>query len=599
MNKFFRIFTTVFCLACCSLVLSQDYLLYISGPATSAVGASLDQSANFDDNAEPVAGWSYGVCHDTTLMTITGVVDGSTTETVNNGGEPDFNQVNLIVEGYTVGLVICFTGCATLAPGTGYELNVASYTADAEGVATTAFCNSLGVPAVETVVVVNGASVVPDQESSSVEILGVPGPEFVFTAPTETAPFDGTTGAGSFNVGIEVSENDNSASGAPFPNETQGFSMGLGSDPALVAPIALAVTLPFEPDFDAATLLADGWTVGVVYSFTGANTLEFPAPLEVLNVDYDTNAGNLAGTTDNTDAALTWVDTLGAPAVENVVVVGGASLVPFVEDGTITLEPQFVPGPEYTFSAPTQSATYDGDTGEGCFSAGVTLSEVDNSASGADFPNETQGFSMGLGNDSALLEVTAVNVTLPFSPDFAEGGLFPTGWTLGVVYSFTGGNSLAFPEPLEVISADYCTIPGGLAGQTDPTDTALTWVGDLGDPAVDNVVVVQGASLVPNLEDGSITLNPQTDIPFERGNCNGDAGVNIADGIWILNELFQNGPSGTCVAACDINSDQKYDAADAVYVIYYRLLDGPPPPAPFPGCGTEAGVDCEASSYCG
>lgn len=598
MKKLFAFLSLVVCLAGGTRALAQDYLLYISSPTTTGLGGSFDQSANFDNNAEVVAGWSYGVCHDISLMTITDVVNGSTTETVNNGSPPDFVQNNLLSEGYTVGVVISFTGQATLPPGTGYELNVATYTADAEGLATTSFCNTLGSPAVETVIVVGGAGVVPDQTDATVDILGVPGPEYTFTAPSQTASYDGNTGVGSFNVGIDISEVDNSAGGAPFPNETQGFSMGLASDGSLIGATAVTATLPFSPDFEAATLLADGWTIGVVYSFTGQNTLSFPTPLEVLNVDYETNAATLAGTTDATATSLSWVNTLGAPPVDNVVVVGGASLSPSFEDGTITLEPLTVPEPEFTFSAPDQSQNYDGNTGESCFSVGITISEVDNSALGADFPNDTQGFSMGLANDSGVMEPQAVNVTLPFEADFANGGIFADGWTLGVVYSFTGGNALAFPEPLEVLNVDYCTVADGLAGATGPTDTALTWVGTLGAPPVDNVVVVAGNSLSPNLEDGSITLNPVFDLPFVRGNCNGDSSVNIADGIWILNELFQNGPSGTCAAACDINDDDLYDMADAVYVIYYRLLDGPEPTAPFPDCGAVAGVDCEATSYC-
>jgi hypothetical protein len=374
--------------------------------------------------------------------------------------------------------------------------------------------------------------------------------------------------------------------------------MGLANDSAAMSPTALTTTLPFEPDFDSSTLFDDGWTIGVVYSFTGATSLEFPVPLEVLNVDYETNAGNLAGSTGSTVTSLSWSDDLGSPPVENVVVVGGASLVPFVEDGSITLEPQFVPAAEYTFSAPTQTASYDGDSGEGCFNVGISIQEVDNSAAGADFPNETQGFSMGLGSDASLITPSAVNVTLPFSPDFAEGGVFDNGWTLGVVYSFTGGVALAFPEAVEVLDVDYCTVAGGLAGSTDSTTTDLTWTGTLGAPPVDNVVVVAGTSVGPNLENGSITLQPQTDVPFIRGNCNGDSGVNIADGIWILNELFLSGPSGTCAVACDANNDAKYDQADAIYVINYRLLDGPVPAAPFPDCGPEAGADCEATSYC-
>jgi hypothetical protein len=116
-----------------------------------------------------------------------------------------------------------------------------------------------------------------------------------------------------------------------------------------------------------------------------------------------------------------------------------------------------------------------------------------------------------------------------------------------------------------------------------------------------NIVVVGGSSLDPSLTDGTVTLNPTyapPDTPFVRGNCNGDDRVDIADGIWILNEMFQGGPAGTCVEACDANSDDMTDTADAIFVISYRLLSGPMPTAPFPECGIEEGADCESASYC-
>ena len=280
-----------------------------------------------------------------------------------------------------------------------------------------------------------------------------------------------------------------------------------------------------------------------------------------------------------------------------MIVVAGASIAPSLEDGTITLEPFSVPGPEFNFTAPSQSVNYDGNTGSASFSTAFSIAEVDNSALGADFPNPSQGFSMGMGNDSAVIEPTAVTATLPFDADFAEGGIFADGWTIGVVYSFTGGNTLAFDSELDVVSVDYSTVAGALTG-TDSIDTSLAWTSTLGSPPVDNVVVVNGASVEPNLVDGTISLQPVFDIPFVRGNCNGDNKVNIADGIWILNELFLQGPSGTCVAACDANEDAKYDAGDAVFIISYRLLDGPMPTAPFPDCGAVGGADCEATSYC-
>ena len=562
-----------------------------------SLGGSGTVSLTMDNTGNVIAGWSLGICNDTAFLTCTAANSGADTETSKNGSAPDFNQINVFADGATQGVVICFTGCASVGDVSGFELLTVDYSGDAEGSTTVDFCNTLGSPPVETVIVVNGASVAPTQNSGSIEVVGVPGPEYTYTAPSESVTFDGNTGIGAFTALIAVSEVDNSGQGAPFPNPTQGFSMGLSNDASLLTALTVTETLPFSADFAESNILADGWTIGVVYSFTGGNTLAFDAPTDVVSVDYDTVAGGLQGSTDNVVTSLSWSNALGSPPVENVIVVAGASIAPALEDGTITLEPFSIPDPEFNFSAPSQSVNYDGNTGSASFSAAFSIAEVDNSALGADFPNPSQGFSMGVGNDSAVIEPTAVTATLPFSADFAEGGIFADGWTIGVVYSFTGGNTLAFDSELDVVSVDYSTVAGALTG-TDSIDTSLAWTSTLGSPPVDNVVVVNGSSISPNLVDGTVTLQPVFDIPFVRGNCNGDNKVNIADGIWILNELFLQGPSGTCVAACDANEDAKYDAGDAIFIINYRLLDGPMPTAPFPDCGAVAGADCEATTYC-
>ena len=597
MKRTFSIFLLALVVGFASANAGAQDTSFIAGSGDIALGGSGTVSLTMDNTGNVIAGWSLGICNDTAFLEAIAANSGSGTETSKNGGAPDFNQINLFPEGATQGVVICFTGCASVGDVSGFELLAVDYNGVAEGSTTVDFCNTLGAPPVETVIVVNGASVAPTQNSGAIEVVGVPGPEYVYTAPTEAVTFDGNTGIGSFTAVIAVSETDNSAQGAPFPNPTQGFSMGLSNDSSLLTALTVTETLPFDADFAESNILADGWTIGVVYSFTGANTLAFDAPTDVVSVDYDTVAGGLIGSTDNVVTSLAWSNALGSPPVENVIVVAGASIAPSLEDGTITLEPFSVPGPEFNFTAPSQSVNYDGNTGSASFSTAFSIAEVDNSALGADFPNPSQGFSMGMGNDSAVIEPTAVTATLPFDADFAEGGIFADGWTIGVVYSFTGGNTLAFDSELDVVSVDYSTVAGALTG-TDSIDTSLAWTSTLGSPPVDNVVVVNGTSVEPNLVDGTISLQPVFDIPFVRGNCNGDNKVNIADGIWILNELFLQGPSGTCVAACDANEDAKYDAGDAVFIISYRLLDGPMPTAPFPDCGAVGGADCEATSYC-
>ncbi|MDE0958906.1 MAG: hypothetical protein OSB12_09745, partial [Planctomycetota bacterium] len=208
-------------------VIAQDYVLNISSGNIPNNGSG-DLSITLDNNGGEMQGWSYGACNDTAFLTCTGVADGSTTATVKNGSAADFNQVSVFDEGFTAGVVICFTGCATLTTGTGYELNVATYGCTAEGSTSVSFCDTLGSPAVATVVVVDGASIVPVQNSGDVECIGVPDPEYTYGAGNASAGYNPADGNASASVDITIAETDNSGLGAPFPNDTQGFSMGLG-----------------------------------------------------------------------------------------------------------------------------------------------------------------------------------------------------------------------------------------------------------------------------------------------------------------------------------------------------------------------------------
>ena len=62
------------------------------------------------------------------------------------------------------------------------------------------------------------------------------------------------------------------------------------------------------------------------------------------------------------------------------------------------------------------------------------------------------------------------------------------------------------------------------------------------------------------------------DIPFVRGDANVDGSVNLSDGIWLLQHLFQSGPGGDCFAARDFNADGTVDLADALSIIQFQLL---------------------------
>ena len=376
--------------------------------------------------------------------------------------------------------------------------------------------------------------------------------------------------------------------------EIAGWSLGVCNDPAIVTVTAANSGADTEtakngsaPDFNQIGVFPEGATQGVVLCFTGCAVVTDVSDFEMITVDYQ---GVTAGS-----ASIAFCDTLGAPPVATVIVVNGASLAPTQNAGT--LDVVTLPDPEYTYSAGSVSASYNPADGNASATVGISIAETDNSGLGAPFPNATQGFSMGLAN-SAEVTPTNVSLDLGFDPDFGEIGLFADGWTAGVVYSFTGGVTATFENATEVISADYET-GGSMAGDETGATATLTWSNDLGSPPVSNVMVVGGASLDAAFEDGAIALNPVVTVDFIRGDANADARVNIADGVWIINELFLGGPANPCPISSDSNGDGNTDAGDAIYIFNYRFLDGPMPTAPYPSCGQvgdQTPEDCAASA---
>ncbi len=96
-----------------------------------------------------------------------------------------------------------------------------------------------------------------------------------------------------------------------------------------------------------------------------------------------------------------------------------------------------------------------------------------------------------------------------------------------------------------------------------------------------------------------VTELPPTDF-FIRGICN-DGSVaatnpQLTDGIFVLNFLFQGGPTPGCMEACDTNASGDLNLTDGVYIFGYLFLGGPPPPPWQDGNPTceeiGEGIDC-------
>jgi hypothetical protein len=79
---------------------------------------------------------------------------------------------------------------------------------------------------------------------------------------------------------------------------------------------------------------------------------------------------------------------------------------------------------------------------------------------------------------------------------------------------------------------------------------------------------------------------------FIRGDSNASGSIDIADGVWIVNDLFLGGPDPPCGDAADTNDDADYSLTDVVFILNYQFLGGRRPPEPFlPLCGLDPTAD--------
>ena len=226
--------------------------------------------------------------------------------------------------------------------------------------------------------------------------------------------------------------------------------------------------------------------------------------------------------------------------------------------------------------------------------SGTLTANLDNNGA------EISGWSHRVCNDTAALICTdavdgADTATIAGGdpPGFDAIAIYDEGYTVGVVIDLFGAFVMPPGTGYELNVATY-------TGVVEGTTTVAPCDSVLGSPPVDVVVVVGGASITPTMAGG--TADVVGILSYLRGDANSDGRVNIADGVWIISELFLAGASSTCPASRDANGDGGADAADAVYIFTYRFSDGPAPSDPFPDCGTSVGQDdpdvCAASG-CG
>ena len=254
---------------------------------------------------------------------------------------------------------------------------------------------------------------------------------------------------------------------------------------------------------------ASGWTVGALLNVITGATIAPSDDNQMFTMTYSIVDGATG------DADVEWCETLGTPVVTVRVIVSSDEIEPTQNNGSVAITG---PSGAFQFAASDAMVDFDSVSGAPLDDAITTISIVED-AGAAGFPNDTAGFQMGIAHDGAVVELiedsgVAVSDLADINggdgPDFFGANYDPsggTGFTLGVVYSLTGGSDIIFDVEKDMFELTYAGIPAALAGD-DPVTTEITFVDTLGDPIIENAVVVSGANVPATGLAGLITFNP-------------------------------------------------------------------------------------------
>jgi len=415
----------------------------------------------------------------------------------------------------------------------------------------------------------------------------------------------------------------------------EGYVVSLCHDSAELTLSAIAVgaaATAQAADFSASEIFPTGGTLGVVIDLVAPftnNTIPAGVDQEIARYNY---CCKTVPTTGQTQTPLTFCDNaLGNPLKENVIVVGGQSLNPRLENGTFTCKPGAplaencnngvdddgdglidAQDPDcaamFACGSRTQDATgmpgpiigSVGSTAEVCF---FYKSPEDNAPGHAQF-DHIQGFSMALTFCCDVKARPAIDIT-------------------GTIVEAVGAEFVSVQADNDPSDGDGCELIIGVLvdalppfdGATLPPTSTLTRVGcvlfditddpslcgkccfvnftdgvnGVGNVPIKNLISVENVSRGPQLMNCEICIKDKE--KFFRGDCNFmpmpmGMSVDIADAAAVVSALFGVDTwkfIPPCPDACDCNDDGRLDLADAICILQFLFQFGRFPPDPGPG----------------
>jgi hypothetical protein len=584
----------------CSVLLACAALLAFAGIADAQQSMSIVGSATVAgtgsatftirmNNTSPVEGYVVAVGFDNTLVAVTNV---TTTGSVAASNGAELIVPEILSNGFTLGVVMDagppFLG-QTIPSGT--NQNIGSFTAQSivllgqgDPPVTTGFNFVNGVlnnPPLDNILVQMGLSVGAPQgliENSNPNAMTIgPPPPASLTVESASVASDSQACA------RIILDNDAGA--------TQGFVTSVSHDSTALDLEAITLTgtatAAAGAEFVASNILASGGTLGVVLDFVApflGQTIPAGQDLHIANYCYscDNPVFYFQGSPPPPDQVtdLTFVDfVFGTPPLANVVVVGGLSLNPDLVNGTFTCQPVEVPLEDTEWSCSDASGT-PGDDVEICF----FYTDSDDNLQGLqlavcyDCSLTFNDFSI----DGSIFDAVGaefVNWNIDNNGGNGDGCEFVLGILLDALPPFNGQTVPPTETPLLIGCVSATISPSA------PCDECLAVefcdnINGAGNVLIENIAIInfesiQGFSTLPC----EVCVVPEN--IFQRGDCNSDDKVDLADASKILGWQFQ-GQSILCPDACDANDDGKINLADAVLLMNYLFKFGDAPPDPGP-----------------
>ena len=376
----------------------------------------------------------------------------------------------------------------------------------------------------------------------------------------------------------------------------QGFVIAVahGPDELTLEEITIegTITESVGSEFEVANLYADGGTIGVVLDFMppfDGQVIPVGNEQPIAIYRYSCNNPIFLPEADLATPLTPINNYIGEPPLENVIVVEGLSLNPSLQAGTLTCI-AVEPPPEHN-TIMTAEAVFDGAVGNYAYAGQTGTLNIYYS----DPDDEIQGFTVTICYDCDL---TIVDGTFSLDGSIVE--------ETGAEYlNHQVDDDCSDGETGELILAILLDALPPFEGQTLPPTSEDLLVGSiqvtvdesaecnqlqeiyfcdningLGTVFLYNNVVIDYQS-VQDYEriNTGITVVPEE--IFQRGDCNSDDKVDLADASTIIASQFQGLPI-LCADACDGNDDGLINLADSVYVMNWLFKFGPTPPDPGP-----------------